>query len=74
VAGDPLNIITGPDGALWFTENNANSIGRLVLTTPQELLVTPATNIDASGTKGVAFTPSSFNYQLNGWGQKAMYN
>ncbi len=65
VAGDPLNITTGPDGALWFTENNANSLGRLVLTTPQDLLVTPATNIDASGTKGVAFTPSSFSYQLN---------
>ena len=43
----------------------ANSIGRLALTTPQELLVTPATNIDTSGTKGVAFAPSSFSYQLS---------
>jgi hypothetical protein len=63
--GDPLNITTGPDGALWFTENNANSIGRLALTTPQDLLVTPVTNADASGTKGVAFTPSSLSYRLN---------
>jgi virginiamycin B lyase len=65
IAGDPLNITAGPDGALWFTEYDANSIGRLVLTTPQELLVTPVTNIDASGTKGVAFTPSLFSYMLN---------
>jgi virginiamycin B lyase len=64
VSGDPLNITTGPDGTLWFTENNANSIGRLALTTPQDLLVTPVANVDASGTKGVAFTPSSFSYTL----------
>jgi hypothetical protein len=65
VAGDPLNIITGPDGALWFTEYNANKIGRLVLTTAQELLVVPTTSIAASGTKGVAFTPSSFSHTLS---------
>jgi virginiamycin B lyase len=65
IPGDPLNITTGPDGALWFTENKANSIGRLALTTPQDLLVTPVANVVASGTKGVAFTPSSFTYTLN---------
>jgi virginiamycin B lyase len=65
ISGDPLNIITGPDGALWFTEYNANKIGRLVLTTPQELLANPTTNIAASGTKGVAFAPSSFSYTLS---------
>jgi streptogramin lyase len=64
VPGDPLNIVTGPDGALWFTEYNANKIGRLVLTTAQELLAVPTTGIAASGTKGVAFTPSSFSYTL----------
>jgi len=63
--GDPLNIITGPDGALWFTEYNANKIGRLVLTTAQELLVVPTAGVAASGTKGVAFTPSSFSYALS---------
>src|SRR5260370_18345755 len=25
----PLGITTGPDGALWFTENTANKIGRI---------------------------------------------
>ena len=25
----PLNITTGPDGALWFTEGGAGSIGRI---------------------------------------------
>jgi streptogramin lyase len=25
----PLGITTGPDGALWFTENNFNKIGRI---------------------------------------------
>jgi streptogramin lyase len=63
--GDPLNIITGPDGALWFTEHSANKIGRLVLTTNQELLVVPTTGIAASGTKGIAFTPSSFSHTLS---------
>jgi hypothetical protein len=63
--GDPLNIVAGPDGALWFTEYNANKIGRMALTTNQELLVNPTTNIAASGTKGVAFTPSSFSYMLS---------
>jgi virginiamycin B lyase len=24
----PLDIITGPDGALWFTEYNSSKIGR----------------------------------------------
>jgi len=28
----PLGIAAGPDGALWFTENSANKIGRI--TTP----------------------------------------
>jgi virginiamycin B lyase len=63
--GDPLNITTGPDGALWFTEYDANKIGRLVLTANEELLVNPTTNMVASGTKGVAFTPSSFSYTLS---------
>ena len=26
---DPTGIATGPDGALWFTENTANKIGRI---------------------------------------------
>jgi virginiamycin B lyase len=25
----PIGIVAGPDGALWFTENNANKIGRI---------------------------------------------
>jgi virginiamycin B lyase len=25
----PTGIATGPDGALWFTENTANKIGRI---------------------------------------------
>jgi uncharacterized protein (TIGR03437 family) len=29
-----LGIAAGPDGALWFVEQDANKIGRLVLTTP----------------------------------------
>src|SRR5258706_1104858 len=33
-AGEARGITTGPDGALWFTENtSANKIGRLALTT-----------------------------------------
>src|SRR5450755_3771290 len=27
----PLGIVTGPDGALWFTENEANRIGRITV-------------------------------------------
>jgi virginiamycin B lyase len=27
--GSPVGITTGPDGALWFTEQNANKIGRI---------------------------------------------
>jgi hypothetical protein len=67
-AGDPKNITTGPDGALWFTEYNANKIGRLVLTANQELLITPTTDIAASGTQGVAFSPPSFSYTLSATG------
>jgi virginiamycin B lyase len=74
IAGDPLNIITGPDGALWFTEPNANKIGRMVLTTNQELLIVPTAGIAASGTKGVAFTPSSFSYTLGTPGGSAAFS
>jgi virginiamycin B lyase len=28
-AHTPINITAGPDGALWFTENAANKIGRI---------------------------------------------
>src|SRR5215470_6048646 len=27
--GNPFTIVAGPDGALWFTEVNANRIGRI---------------------------------------------
>jgi streptogramin lyase len=27
----PYGITTGPDGALWFTERNANKIGRITI-------------------------------------------
>src|SRR5260370_14090212 len=27
--GQPFEITPGPDGALWFTESNANKIGRI---------------------------------------------
>lgn len=30
-AGDPEGIAAGPDGNLWFTENNAGKIGRITL-------------------------------------------
>jgi hypothetical protein len=57
----PTGITAGADGAIWFTENNANKIGRLVL---PALQVSPTTNIVASGTKGGPFSPTSFQYQL----------
>src|SRR5258708_40071211 len=28
----PLSIVAGPDGAVWFAENNANKIGRITTT------------------------------------------
>jgi len=61
----PSSITTGPDGALWFTEGSGNNIGRFVLTTNQELLVTSGTGIVASGTQSGPFSPGSFNYTLS---------
>jgi probable HAF family extracellular repeat protein len=39
--------------------------GATVLWTPPVLQVSPATNITASGTRGEAFSPTSFNYELS---------
>ena len=33
-SGAPLAITAGPDGALWFTESEANKIGRITTATP----------------------------------------
>jgi len=61
---DLQGITTGPDGALWFTEYDTGRIGRLVLNTTQELLVTPGTGIFAFGPRGGPFSPPSFSYTL----------
>jgi virginiamycin B lyase len=29
LSGDPLDVVAGPDGALWFTARGANGVGRL---------------------------------------------
>jgi virginiamycin B lyase len=29
LSGDPQDVVTGPDGALWFTARGANGVGRL---------------------------------------------
>jgi streptogramin lyase len=33
---EPIEITTGPDGNLWFTEYRANQIGKLELVGPNE--------------------------------------
>jgi virginiamycin B lyase len=61
---NPFGVTSGPDGALWFTDY-ANNIGRVVPTTPQELLVVPGSGIVALGPQGGTFSPSSFSYTLS---------
>lgn len=45
-ASQPLGIVTGPDGALWFTENSANKIGRMTTdgAVTEFPIATPASN------------------------------
>lgn len=50
-ASQPRGIAAGPDGALWFTENNTNKIGRITLD------VGPAGPAGTAGTQGTAGTP-----------------
>ncbi len=50
----PWEIATGPDGALWFTENNANKIGRI--TTAGALTEYPVPTLN-SGPLGIAAGP-----------------
>ncbi len=55
-ASAPLEITAGPDGAMWFTENNGNKIGRITTAAAPavtEFVVTTA----ASGPSGIIAGP-----------------
>jgi streptogramin lyase len=47
--GGPQEIVTGPDGALWFTENNANKIGRMTTSGAVTEYPAPTPNSDPYG-------------------------
>lgn len=50
----PSEITSGPDGNLWFTENNANQIGRV---TPSGVITEYATPTANSGPDGITTGP-----------------
>src|SRR5207245_525047 len=70
VGADPLFIARGPDGNLWYTSIDNNSIGRL---DPQTEVITvfglpslvAPNNISAGPDGNVWFTPSPYNNQTN---------
>ena len=51
----PEGIVSGPDGALWFTENSANRVGRLAVTSAATTVVSANNNPSVYG-QGVTFT------------------
>src|SRR5258707_2756569 len=56
-------IAQGPDGALWFTEQSANQIGRLALTTVN------SHDFNADGKSDIAWRDTSGNvviWEMNG--------
>ena len=50
----PIGIVTGPDGALWFTEYNSNRIGRLPATGAQGVVEYPIPSEISRSTSPVA--------------------
>jgi len=50
----PYGTATGPDGALWFTENSSNAIGRI---TPSGEVVEYALPTAKAGPVGIAARP-----------------
>src|SRR5260221_11547230 len=59
----PGGIAAGPDGALWFTEQSANQIGRLALTTVN------SHDFNADGKSDIAWRDTSGNvviWEMNG--------
>ena len=64
------DLVTGRDGALWFTEGRANLIGRM---TPDgqlaEFKVPTATNVDVQGVHGITSGPDGNIWYTQGVGR-----
>jgi virginiamycin B lyase len=55
VGTGPDIIIVGPDGALWFTEQNSNSIGRIAPGAPPSAV--PFAGLGIQDPRGIAVGP-----------------
>jgi len=61
VDAEPTDIITGPDGALWFTNEGSNSIGRITTAGA----VTIYTSLDINGPTSITTGPDGALWYTN---------
>ncbi len=72
VSSEPTRIVTGPDGALWFTEYEGNKIGRLVpdRTPPNTVIITSPIGTTSDPTPSFTFSSNEpgakFQCKLDG--------